>query len=155
MSRYFVDSSGLVKRYATEPGSSWIQSITAPANGSIVLLSEITRAEVTAALARKHRQPGGISLHERDSAVALFLGHCAAEYDLAPVTPAIIDRAVMLTQNYPLRGYDAVQLATALHIELALASVSGGPLIFVASDGDLLAAAQGEGLTVENPTHYP
>jgi hypothetical protein len=33
MANYFYDSSGLVKRYASEVGTAWVQSVTDPAEG--------------------------------------------------------------------------------------------------------------------------
>jgi predicted nucleic acid-binding protein len=36
---YFFDSSAIVKRYAAEPGSSWVDSICDEAAGNIVALS--------------------------------------------------------------------------------------------------------------------
>jgi predicted nucleic acid-binding protein len=90
-------------------------------------------------------------LHERDQAVALFLSHCDMEYELATINRFIIDRAVILTQNNKLRGYDAVQLATALTANAALTAAGLSSLTFVAADDDLVAAARAEGLTAENP----
>ena len=62
MSDYFLDASAAVKRYADEPGSTWIRGITEPQARNTILLAEITLAEVAAALAAKHRAPNGITL---------------------------------------------------------------------------------------------
>ena len=56
-----------------------------------------------------------------------------------------------MTQNYRLRGYDAVQLAAALTANAVLTSAGLSPLIFAAADDDLLNAARAEGLAAENP----
>lgn len=56
-----------------------------------------------------------------------------------------------LTQNHRLRGYDAVQLATALVTSDTLQVQNLSAPIFVASDNDLLSAATDENLPVENP----
>jgi len=58
---YYVDASALVKRYAEESGSAWVRQITDPSVQHTILLAEITLAEVAAALAAKHRAPGGIT----------------------------------------------------------------------------------------------
>ena len=50
-----------------------------------------------------------------------------------------------------LRGYDAVQLATALTVSEELTGASIGPITFVSSDIDLNTAAAQEGLAVEDP----
>jgi len=73
---------------------------------------------------------------------------------LVAITRAIIDRAVRLTQGHKLRGYDAVQLATALAVDTALTVAGLSQLIFVAADGDLLTAANAEGLATEDPNIF-
>jgi len=155
MSYYYFDSSALVKRYLTEIGSGWVLAITNPADGHTIVVAEITRVEVAAALAARHRAPAGLTRAERDDAVDLLHNHYDIEYQSIATTPALLDRAVSLTQNYRLRSYDAVQLATALlaHEQLAAAGLPG--LIFTVADNDLVAAAQAEGLATENPNDYP
>ena len=150
MSYFYLDASVLVKRHSPEIGSSWVKALMAPTSHTIYL-SEITLAEVAAALAAKYRAPSGITQTERDDAVALFLKCCHTEYDLIPVSRFIIDQAVNLTQKYKLRGYDAVQLATALTVNEVLTTSGLPPLTFVTADNDLLMAAQAQGLTIDNP----
>jgi predicted nucleic acid-binding protein len=155
MSHFYLDASAIVKRYSPEAGSAWVQEQIAPLAGHTVVLSEITLAEVAAALAAKHRASDGITQKERDDAVALFLSHCDAEYALVAINRSIIDRAVSLTQGHKLRGYDAVQLATALVTNETLSSAGLLRITFVAADEDLLAAAEAKGLLTENPNLYP
>lgn len=155
MSHFYLDATAVVKRYNPETGSAWVKALTDPTAGHTIILSEITLVEVAAALAAKHRAPGGITQQERDDAVALFLNHCDTEYDLIASRRSIIDRAVTLTQNHRLRGYDAVQLATALLTNEALVAASLSPLNLVAADNDLVAAARAEGLAAENPNLHP
>ena len=154
MTDYCLDASALVKRYANEPGSTWVLQLTDPATQHTVLLAEITLAEVAAALAGKQRAPGGLTLEERDRALSRFLQDCDEHFLLVPVDRGVIDRAVDLTQRYRLRGYDAVQLATALVTFEELRAQALPPLVFVASDDDLLTAAKLEGLSAENPVDH-
>lgn len=155
MSLFYLDASAVVKRYSPEAGTRWIQALTTSAADHAILISEITLAEVAAALSAKQRAPGGITLRERDEALALFLYHCDTDYILVKVERPIIELAVRLTQQYPLRGYDAVQLATALVVAEILRPTGAGPLVFVTADTRLLAAARDAGLSVENPALYP
>lgn len=155
MSHFLLDTSAIVKRYALEVGSRWILELVNPAAAHTIALAEITLAEVAAALAAKHRAPGGITEAERDQALAIFLHHCRTEYGLLATTRLIIDRAVALTQRHRLRGYHAVQLATALVANEALTAGGLAALTFVAADDDILAAARSEGLSTENPNHHP
>ena len=56
----------------------------------------------------------------------------------------------MLVESYPLRAYDAVQLAGALTVRRGMP-----PPLFVAADTTLLAAARAEGFLVDNPLQHP
>jgi len=154
MTDYYLDTSALVKRYTDEPGSAWIRQITDLPEDSTVLLAEITLAEVAAALAAKHRAPGGITQEQRDRALSRFLQDCADRFLLIPVDRTVIERAVGLTQTYRLRGYDAVQLATTLVTSDTLQTQNLNAPIFVASDTHLLTAANAEQLPVENPLEH-
>jgi predicted nucleic acid-binding protein len=151
VSHFYLDASAVVKRYSPETGTAWVKALTAPAAGHTIVLGEITLAEVAAAVAAKHRAPGGITLEERDNAITLFLSHCMTDYELIAINRSIIERAVNLTLRHKLRGYDAVQLATALAANEAFTAAALAPLIFVAADVDLVAAAGAEGLATENP----
>ncbi len=155
MTAYYLDASALVKRYADEPGSSWTRQITDPPAQDTLLLAEITLAEVAAALSAKHRAPSGITQQQRDRALSRFLQDCDEHFLLLPVDRLVIDRAVELTQSHRLRGYDAVQLATALVASETLKSQSLSPPVFVAADEDLLTAARTEGLPADNPLDHP
>ncbi len=67
------------------------------------MLAPITLAEVAAALAAKHRAPGGITQQQRDRALSRFLQDCDEHFLLLPVDWPVIDRAVALTQKHRLR----------------------------------------------------
>jgi predicted nucleic acid-binding protein len=156
MSHLYFDSSALVKRYLTETGSDEVLALTDQTiRRYTLIIAEITRVEVAAAFSARHRASGGISHRERNDALRLFLKHCDSEYHLTPFTPAIISRAVTLTQNYRLRGYDAAQLATALVVNETLLEAGLSNLTFIAADDDLLVAAHAEGLATKNPNNLP
>jgi hypothetical protein len=74
---------------------------------------------------------------------------------MVPVERTILDRAANLTQVRRLRGYDAVQLGTALVVAASYQQAGFPALIFVTADHDLLAAGTTEGLTVEDPNRNP
>jgi predicted nucleic acid-binding protein len=149
MSLFFFDASALAKRYLTETGSAWVDRVTDPAaTGEAVVVAELTRVEVAAAIAARARA-GTITSAERDALVGLLLQHCDTDYHMIALDAATVSRAVTLTQQHRLRAYDAVQLATALTAAMVLPG-----LAFVAADNDLLHAAQAEGLAAENPNHY-
>lgn len=106
---FFADTSAVVKLYADEAGSTVIRSLDA------MLVSQICRVEVPAAIWRKNRM---LTLTSEDARVLIR----AFENDLfepdgvlVPIrlTEGILDDAAALTATHGLRAYDAVQLATA------------------------------------------
>jgi uncharacterized protein len=155
MSSFVLDSSALVKRYVTETGTPWVSSLLDPVGQNTIIIAAITRVEVAAALASRHRTPNGITLYERDSAVALLEKHCATNYNVIQIDQAVLDAALELTQYHRLRGYDAVQLAVALRVNDLYLRNNLLPLTFICADSDLLNAAQSEGLSVDNPNAHP
>jgi len=60
-----------------------------------------------------------------------------------------------LSEKYALRGYDAIQLATALEANEKRSQRGLSPLTIVSADSELNTASQTEGLQVENPNDYP
>lgn len=151
MSVYYLDASALVKRYADEVGSDWVRQLTASSSGHVILLAEVTLAEVAAAFAAKARMPQGLSVEQRDQALSRFLQDCDEFFLLLAFDRPVVDRAVELTQRHRLRGCDAIQLATCLVVRQPLAEELLPLPIFVASDHDLLTAARVEGLVVCDP----
>ncbi|RRR77052.1 MAG: PIN domain-containing protein [Candidatus Viridilinea halotolerans] len=154
MSAFYFDTSALAKRYLTEPGSAWVTDITNPDNGHAITVALLTRVEAAAAIAARQRA-GTITLVERDAIIALLLHHFATEYLVISLSDAIVERAVQLTQQHRLRGYDAVQLAVALDANTTAVAIDLSPLTFVAADEVLLVAAHKEGLNTTNPNLYP
>ena len=155
MSLFYLDTSALVKRYLAEVGSAWVVALTDPSSGQTIVTAELAQVEAAAAIAARQRAPGGITLKERDDAVDLLAVHCTTEYRLAGTNPLMLDRAIQLTQNHRLRGYDAVHLATALIVNEQYLAAGLAGLTFVAADNDLVAAAQLEGLATDNPNLHP
>lgn len=154
MSYFFLDSSAIVKRYVPESGTIWLVNLTQASRGHTIIISEITQTEVAAAIAAKHRARHGITLQERDNALNIFLQHCNTEYQMVPVNRIIFAYSIQLTQNHRLRGYDAIQLATALVTNKILTANGFLDLTFISADTDLILATQAEGLPTDNPNLY-
>ncbi|MEE8390956.1 MAG: type II toxin-antitoxin system VapC family toxin [Anaerolineae bacterium] len=154
---YYLDTSAQVKYYVSEPGTAWIRQLvnaTDPDTGRRVnqlFTATITVAEAAAAFAIIART-GRISEQIRDRTFNRYMKTVSANFHLLPVTESLIDLAAYLTQRYPLKGYDAVQVAAALHLQQTLGSER--PLTFVAGDKSVIAAARAEGLTADNPFRH-
>jgi uncharacterized protein len=94
-----------------------------PASGQahhIILVAEITRVEVAAGLAVIERV-GWIRRAERDRAYHRFMSQLAHRYMIMPLSTDDFATSAYLTQQYPLKVYDAIQLATALRSPRLLA----------------------------------
>jgi predicted nucleic acid-binding protein len=151
---YYIDSSGIVKRYANEVGSAWIVSITDPAVNNEIYVVRTTGVEVVSALTRLMRG-GAIDPADAIHAIATFENDFQNEYNIVEVTETLVNSAIALAKKHGLRGYDAMQLAAACEIH-ALCTASGlPPLTFVSADTELNTAATVEGLAVDDPNLHP
>jgi predicted nucleic acid-binding protein len=161
MAVYFLDTSALVKRYVAETGSAWIGQLSNPRSGNRIYITTITGVEVVSAIMKNVRSTNSpLSLGDAQKAIAEFRNDFENQYVLFPVTDSLIQKAMKLPEKHKLRGYDAVQLAAALIISAQSTQqgipVTGVPsLALVASDDELLQAAQSEGLVVDDPRSHP
>lgn len=147
---YYFDSSATVKRYASEKGSHWIKEIVEPGAGNIIYIGQIGVVEIAAALSRKVRTQE-LTRENYEAALQLFLADVQnEEYITANLNDAIIQLAVELTKRHPLRGYDAVHLATALSLNTALVDSGAPTIVVVTADRVLREAASAEALLAEN-----
>jgi predicted nucleic acid-binding protein len=139
----YFDASALVKRYVAEAGSD--ATIQLASAAEVVATSLISGAEVAAAFAKAARV-GVLTDREARKAQRAF----ADEWlDLArlPVTAAVVARAQALAWDHALRGYDAVQLASALGWREAV----GSDVVVATFDAQLWRAAHREGLSAWPP----
>jgi uncharacterized protein len=142
----FLDSSALVKLYADEPGHERIGEI------GVMVVSQLARVEVPAALWRKQRM-GEISADQArvlcQDFEADYFGVGRDEPRLASVVPTVqvLDRAAHLCAVHGLRAYDAVQLGTAL----AVHDLEPSCATFAAFDDRLRQAAAVEGFSLLPP----
>ena len=134
---YFLDTSALVKRYVTEPGSAEVRGLFRRKRRIAVV--RIASAELAAAVARQHRE-GAVTEVTRDAILAR-LHRDFGQMTVVEVRAAMLARVPPLVVRWPLRGYDAVQLAAALTLH-----ATGASTTLWSSDGNLVAAARAEGL---------
>lgn len=136
----YFDTSALVKRYVVEAGSD---AVTALWNNSQPPASSwLLYAETTAAFARRRRERSA-PVAEIDNAHRLFRNDWL-RFHRIPIDDEVNALVDALLARHPLRGGDAVHLASALHLrELAQDDVT-----FACADIALNAAARAEGLAV-------
>ncbi len=78
----------------------------------------------------------------------------SGRYDILRTLAEDFFDAVLLTRRHPLKAGDAIQLAVALRLRRIL-SPHQHRLTFVTSDRILRAAAEAEGLIIEDPEERP
>ena len=134
----YFDASALVKRYVSEHGAA--DTIRLSTRAQAVATSVVSRAEVAAAFAKAVRS-GILSDGDARKAQRKFAGDWL---DLArvPVTEALVARADTLAWDHALRGYDAVQLASAIAWQESV----GADVVVATFDRQLWKAARREGL---------
>jgi predicted nucleic acid-binding protein len=150
---YFCDSSAIVKCYVQERGSAWMVTLLDATAGHHLYLARITGAEVIAAIRRSARR-GEIAAPDAVAALAQFRQDFAGLYRLIESTPALVTRAMALAETQVLRGYDAVQLAAAVEVNIRGTALGLPVLTLVSADGELNVAAAAEGLAVEDPNRH-
>jgi len=148
---YYCDSSAVVKIYLEEAGSGYVKKLCREAPSGNVLVNAIAGPEVLSALHRRSRS-GDLSPEVLSQARRDFIEDYHDFFNRVPVSDPIITLAMQLIEKHPLRGYDSVQLASALLLQTILRALNGEEVHFVGSDKVLNHAATSEGLTVINPT---
>ena len=154
MAAYFFDSSALMKRYANETGTAWVINIFRPSQANRIYVAQITLAEIISALTRRTRS-GRLLPAATAKGIARFRRAFYDPFRKIEITEALVEDAAVLAERHALRGYDAVQLAAALWANLNRMAEGGSSLTLVSADMELNAAAQAEGLAVDNPNNHP
>lgn len=134
----YLDSSALAKRYLAEAGSADVERLIGEAE--FVATSVITRAEISAALARARRQRL-LDSHSASQVRALFTAHWGSLIRLSLIE-STVERADTLAWELDLRGYDAVHLATAVQWNESM----GETPLLATYDRELWTGAQAVGL---------
>ena len=136
MSLVYFDTSALLKLCLPESGSRLVARLWDGA--SAVLTSRITDAEAHSALAAGHRA----GLLDQDQ-LGRALDHWQRLWPalhLVELSPAVSALAVELADHYPLRGGDAIHVASAAGF--------GAALIMASWDQPIRHAAAAQGLSV-------
>lgn len=136
----YLDTSALIKLYIEEPGSAEVWAKVADAQ--IVATSRVAYVEARAGMARKRRE-GEWSAEEYQRLLKDFTQDWE-NYFIIEVTEGLTRLGGELTGRYPLRGFDAIHLASAI----LLRNRTHGVLFFCCFDTRLSEAARAEGLHV-------
>jgi predicted nucleic acid-binding protein len=156
---YYLESSALAKLYVREAGSRelarWLGDPRRGFSPDVRLyVSRLAFPETMSAVTRRRNdrllsQQAALGLWR--ALAADFMG-AECPYLVIDPTEAIVGRAALLVATYGVRGYDAVQLATALWVQMRLDDPTS--IIFVCSDDKLRKSANAAGLATIDP-QYP
>jgi uncharacterized protein len=139
----YLDTSALVKRYFYEPYSDDV--ISTWKSATQIVTSFVAYAETMASMYRKKRESGLADTVIRK--IADSFHHDWESFIRVEVNDklnAYIDRVV---ENHPLRGFDAIHLASAIVIHERLSE----DFVFACFDERLTVAARLEGLETFPP----
>lgn len=136
----YCDTSAVVKRYVREEGSSEVRRAWRAARK--VATSEVALAEILAAVARRRRL-GDLTDRVYGKLRDRFMRDFATLVRV-PVTDELNRRIAHLVETYPLRGFGAIHLSSALLIRES----TRAPVVFACFDNHLTTAAGGAGLEV-------
>lgn len=152
----YLDSSALIKHYIQESGS---RSLTAKIQAESrrqtgVFMSVAGYAEVLAVFAR-HLRENLLSRAEFDAVENQFSDDWMFHLGRIELSAGVLGFIPELVRKHPLRGFDAIHLASALWIRDALrlgkSLAAGRPVTFATSDKQLGRAAAAEGLDTFDP----
>ena len=107
--RLYLDTSALVKLYVVEEGSSLVRKSVEEAE--TVATSLVSYVEGRAAFSRRRRE-GILSVTDQNRIVRDFNDEWK-RYFVIDVTNPLVNNAAKLAELHGLRGYDAIQLASA------------------------------------------
>jgi predicted nucleic acid-binding protein len=139
----YLDTSALVKRFVSEPGSRQVQSLLTRTEP--IASATIAYPELYSGLTRRHRE-GVLSPLQYRLACRRFERDWMALVRVE-LGADILRLARSLIQRHTLRAFDAIHLASALGLQQA----ANEPVTFVAADQRLLRAAAAERLATVDP----
>jgi len=143
---YFLDSNIIIKYYVEESGSDWVRALVDDPN-TLCIISEIAIVEVAAALARIHREKR-IGRKRMQTSYEKFQEDLHDNLFLTIALNAeVLDRAAQIALQQIVKGYDALQVASAATAEY----LGNFEIVFVSDDRQVVRAAQEEAMETASP----
>ena len=136
-----------MKLYVREPGTDRLLRLASRAANHRLAVLALAQVEFHSAI-RKRQRLGDIDESAATQVIARFEQHLETKFVRQILSDSVLDAATGLVDRYPLRAYDAVQLAGSLVFK---ATAGGRGVVFVCADRQLLQAAESEGLQSMDP----
>ncbi len=141
----YFDTSTLIKKYVEEEGSQEVLSRWNQSDG--IVISSVVFAEFFSAMNRKRRE-GNVSEEDYEIVAQDFKEDWESSFLKIEVNDRLNQLVKKLTERYPLRGFDAIHLASAIYHAQCLEE----GLFFICADRRLNDAARAENLNVIDPS---
>ncbi|MDO8670045.1 MAG: type II toxin-antitoxin system VapC family toxin [Dehalococcoidia bacterium] len=149
MAVFYFDTSAIVKRYHLEQGTEFVDQILADRDRQDQFhTSFLTLLEVISAIERL-ADSGQLQRAIVQPTLMRFDSDLYQRFDLWPISNDLITSAAIIVGQYKLRSADAIHLATAMRLSLA---VPDSRIAMVSSDRRLANAGQEAGILVLDPT---
>ncbi|MDE0392796.1 MAG: type II toxin-antitoxin system VapC family toxin [Rhodospirillales bacterium] len=146
MTSVYLDTSALIKLYIKEEGTERIAGIVEESDDVRLIILYLTPIEVRSAIRRRERE-GDIAAADAERVLRQIEDDCSTLFLTQPLSSPVMEEAARLIDRYPLRAYDALQLAGCLVVREGMP----GPVTFVCADTRLCDSAGKEGLAALNP----
>ncbi len=144
----YLDTSALLKKYFKENGSKDVISLWKDSNA--IITSAVTYAETLASIYRKRRESRDIDAHIFRTVLESFQKDWKS-FIRVDVNERLHEIVNKLVAGHPLRGFDAIHLASALLLHEKIED----NFIFACYDKRLIKAAIEEGLETRPQKDWP
>ncbi len=145
---YYLDTSALMKRYISEPGSNVVRELFDGLTDSDELTaSYLTLLEVNSTATRLLN--GRVLTQQAYENILDQFTQDIPDYGftLIPVQNELIDRGITIAREYSLRSLDAMHFISTL----IASSLSSQDIYMVSADRELIAACEVYGISTLNP----
>ena len=138
----YFDTSAFIKAFLVEAGTDKVQNLLL--HDGIPATATITYTEMYSGFSRTRRE-GGLTALQYETICKEFESFWPASLQIS-LTLAVLKLSRDLITRHPFRAFDAIHLASALHIQEEIQE----PIRIIAADGRLLQAATEEQLVILN-----
>lgn len=138
----YFDTSAFIKAFLIEVGTDKVQHLLL--RDGMPTTATITYAEMYSGFSRTRRE-GGLTAIQYETICQEFESFWSSSLQIS-LTLSVLTLSRDLITRHPLRAFDAIHLASALHIQEEMKE----PMRIIAADGRLLQAAAAEKLAVLN-----
>lgn len=151
MRAHYLDTSAVLKTYRSEEGSENLETLYSLSDSSskTLITSLYTSIEVASA-GRLLVNRGEMTKASYAKMLKTYAEECRELFWMLSIDDSTVRYGEQMVKRYGLRPGDAIQLSSAVGVKRLTADLDTG-LGFVASDHDLCAAADAEGLFVMDP----